>query len=130
MPWQGPHLEKEQHSQWRGEHATAETKRKRARRWFKDLGTCERCHEKPATDRHHADGNTGNNDRANVRFLCRRCHMVEDGRLDAFVAGNKQRQPQPAKPCAECGKPYKPLRRGQCASCYSKAARRKARVAP
>jgi len=32
-------------------------------------------------DRHHVDGNPNNNHRSNVRFLCRRCHMDDDGRL-------------------------------------------------
>lgn len=31
-------------------------------------------------DRHHVDKNPKNNDRSNVRFLCRGCHQLEDGR--------------------------------------------------
>ncbi len=51
------------------------------------LGQCE--HEgcdRPAIDRHHADGNPRNNLRGNVRFLCRRCHQLEDGRLSDRIA--------------------------------------------
>lgn len=51
--------------------------------------------------------------------LCRRCHMAEDGRLAAlavhqFPKGHRGEAP---KPCAECSRPYKPLRRGLCAKC-------------
>jgi predicted amidophosphoribosyltransferase len=83
------------------------------------LGVCERC-GKPATERHHKDGDTGNNVRSNLAFLCRRCHMIEDGRLARFEAlarANARRQAQPPKPCANCGRPAKPLRRGLCGAC-------------
>jgi len=48
--------------------------------------------------------------------LCRRCHMRMDGRLQKL--GTHPRQTTPAKPCAECGRMYKPLRRGKCSRCY------------
>lgn len=50
--------------------------------------------------------------------LCRRCHMAEDGRLEAFADNRPRFTPQPPKPCADCGELYKPLRRGQCNRCY------------
>ena len=36
-------------------------------------------------ERHHRDGDQHNNERANVALLCRRCHMVVDGRLERAV---------------------------------------------
>lgn len=51
--------------------------------------------------------------------LCRRCHMRADGRAEQFLAG-RPRQPGtvlPAKPCANCKRLYKPLRRGLCSTC-------------
>ena len=51
-----------------------------AQRKFRDLGICESCNTNPAIDRHHVDNNTQNNERSNVQFLCRKCHMVADGR--------------------------------------------------
>lgn len=39
------------------------------------LGVCGK-----KAERHHKDGNTHNNDRSNVRFLCRKHHHEEDGR--------------------------------------------------
>lgn len=48
--------------------------------------------------------------------LCRRCHMIEDGRMRSFIA----RAPHiraAVKPCGACGSPFKPLRRGLCKRC-------------
>jgi len=57
---------------WRGTHM-------RAHRWY-DIGACLDC-GKPAFDRHHQDGNILNNTPENIIPLCRRCHMIRDGRL-------------------------------------------------
>lgn len=68
------------HHGWKGDDATMGSKRARARRRYA-LGPCEQCGE-PGTDRHHIDGNTGNNASANIAILCRGCHIKLDGRLD------------------------------------------------
>lgn len=73
-------------------------------------------------ERHHRDGDTANNEAANIAFLCRRCHMEIDGRLAAFLSLPK-RQPDPPKPCSECGRLMKPLRRGLCGACNERARR-------
>ncbi len=70
------------HPQWKGDAAREGTKRARARRAY-PLGKCERC-ERTAVDRHHIDGNTGNNAPENIARLCRRCHYAADGRIDAM----------------------------------------------
>jgi hypothetical protein len=70
------------------------TGRRRAQRMFPEIRQCERCGDgTKLLDRHHVDGNTFNNARKNVRFLCRRCHMIEDGRLAAFAAAASKRAP-------------------------------------
>ena len=69
----------DQHPQWKGDTASGSSKRGRARRLFK-LRDCERCGKK-ATDRHHIDGNAGNNSPFNIAILCRHCHMQVDGRI-------------------------------------------------
>ena len=56
--------------------------RREAQRRF-DLGECEFGCGKRARDRHHLDGDPTNNAPANVMRLCRRCHMLLDGRLTA-----------------------------------------------
>lgn len=68
--------------QWKGDAATVHVKRERARKLYA-LGPCQACGA-PGRDRHHRDGDTGNNSPENIRILCRRCHMAEDGRLQAL----------------------------------------------
>lgn len=74
---------------WKGDAAKEAHKRKRMENERRS-GPCERCREKPGCDRHHIDGDTGNNHQSNIRFLCRRCHMIEDGRLDRLVEENRK----------------------------------------
>ena len=52
-----------------------------ARQSYPVMGQCEGkdCTAK-ALDRHHKNGNTDDNTRKNVSFLCRQCHMLADGR--------------------------------------------------
>ena len=50
--------------------------------------------------------------------LCRRCHMVEDGRIMNLNRGRPVQEP---KPCTVCLRPSKPLRRGLCSKCSSRA---------
>lgn len=102
---------------WRGDAASDETKRQRCRRRYA-IGLCDSC-GLPASDRHHKDGNTGNNDPGNIAILCRTCHMQADGRLEGFLSHCKGLHPTTAEPksCLNCGRPSKPLRRGRCHSC-------------
>lgn len=108
----------ERHPAWKGDAATVTTKRERAQRAFA-LGACERCGGK-AVDRHHRDGDPGNNAPGNVAPLCRRCHMIEDGRLAAFM--DRLRRPRPIKlrTCEVCGRvePSKRGGRGRCHRCH------------
>lgn len=53
--------------------------------------------------------------------LCRRCHMVEDGRISHFHTMAREPKPvAPPRPCKGCGKPAKPLRRDLCNACESR----------
>jgi hypothetical protein len=108
------------HYAWKGDDAKTSTKRERAQRMY-ELGPCVKCGE-PGVDRHHVDGDTGNNDPSNVEILCRWCHMLTDGRLAAFIA-MPRRPKQPPKICIDCGQPYKPMRKGRCAACDVRARR-------
>jgi hypothetical protein len=103
--------------QWRPEGADYVTLgHARARSRFKVLELCEQCHSSKARDRHHKDGNTFNNDRANVTFLCRRCHMLIDGRMDKLLALPKTAS-KPPRPCLICLRPHKIFRHGRCPRC-------------
>lgn len=65
---------------------SAQAGRARAERIYTVLGNCERCGLVPAFDRHHRDGDTHNNARENVLFLCRACHQIVDGRAEQLKA--------------------------------------------
>lgn len=94
------------------------------RELYPELGDCERCGD-PAVDRHHKDGDTFNNVRDNIEFLCRRCHMAVDGRLAVFESTSmSNRGEQPPKECLNCGRLQKPLRRGRCHACNEYLRRR------
>ena len=71
-------------SQWIGDAVSVKGGRSRALRLFPEAEPCEECGN-PKGERHHRDGNTANNAPENVAWLCRRCHMVTDGRLPAFL---------------------------------------------
>lgn len=103
------------HPCWKGDAANTTTKRARARRMYAAT-ICETCGASPA-ERHHIDGNTGNNQVTNIQILCRRCHMEIDGRLAIFVSHRVDNR-APPKPCTNCRRPSKPLRRGLCKACY------------
>ena len=76
----------------------AKAGREKAQRLYPaPLGPCEACGVKPARERHHKDGDPQHNERSNVAFLCARCHMVVDGRLEAFLAQAIERAPNLAR---------------------------------
>ena len=79
----------ERHPRWEGDAVSQKGGRARALRRFPP-GPCETCGSAEG-ERHHVDGDTVNNASANVRMLCRRCHMLEDGRLERFRGMAKAR---------------------------------------
>lgn len=60
----------------------------RARYWY-DLQPCEVCGSEKS-ERHHRDGDSRNNERSNIMFLCRRHHMIEDGRMQRLHQANQR----------------------------------------
>ena len=95
--------------------------RRRAIRWFPLKDKCERCRSAPAVDRHHKDGNVRRNVASNIAHLCRRCHMIEDGRVEQLVRRNKEvlrfSRIIPPKPCSICSRMSKPTWKGRCHRC-------------
>lgn len=112
------------HPQWKGDAASDHAKRERLRRRVPAADACERCGARAAdgakVERHHRDGDPGNNAPENVAHLCTMCHMTVDGRRARFAERMRQlpqSQPQPPKPCSNCGAPSKPLTLGRCERC-------------
>lgn len=103
-----------EHYAWKGDAANSVVKRRRAAN-PKVWGPCELCGAK-GVDRHHKDGNPGNNVPENLQVLCRRCHMKVDGRLGRLAAMNLPIRVPPL-PCVICGALAKPRRKGRCAKC-------------
>lgn len=80
----------ERNSNWKGDAVSPDAARSRAQRQYALIGkVCADC-GRPAQDRHHQDDNPYNNARANIAFLCRRCHMKRDGRLDTFRVNSRE----------------------------------------
>lgn len=103
---------------WKGDAATQQSKHGRARVRF-EMGPCELC-AKPGKDRHHKDGNPGNNERSNVQILCRKCHMEVDGR--SYRAGNlcrKTHKEPNLRQCVNCDRKTSDPRKGRCRRCAS-----------
>ena len=100
---------------WKGVEAGVDAGRARARNKYA-LGPCERC-GKTATDRHHVDANTLNNATENIQILCRRCHMIVDGRFEEFRTAPRKGKKSQGTTCATCGCEFWPLRKGRCSRC-------------
>lgn len=105
------------HELWKGESAKPNNKRARAQRLYPDIGICERCNAKPAIHRHHIDENPGNNARANLLFLCGKCHSAEhrDQMLERAQA-RRITAPRPCPVCQQMRSGY--FTTGRCARCY------------
>lgn len=67
---------------WKGNNATANTGRDRARHLYAVRQPCQVCGS--SAERHHIDGNPLNNAPENIAWLCRRHHQERDGRM-AFL---------------------------------------------
>lgn len=80
--------QKEKHPNWKGDSTSKENGRTRANRWFKQK-PCIVCGNIRG-ERHHIDNNPINNNPNNIKFLCRRHHMIEDKRLEKFANLNKK----------------------------------------
>jgi hypothetical protein len=50
-------------------------------RIMKDIKSCKNCGRKYNLETHHLDGNRHNQDPNNLIKVCRRCHMLLDGRF-------------------------------------------------
>jgi len=97
---------------------SASVHRARVRHMYESPSSCERCSSpSKSLDVLFKDENAENYTRENVSFVCRRCKMQLDGRLDALIARNKD-----LPPCRNCGRKHKAslgFRHGTCWACRS-----------
>ena len=85
----------ENNHNWKGDNAITRSGRSRAERLFVQKQPCSKCGASGVRiDRHHKDNNTLNNEPCNIEFLCRKCHMEVDGRLNGFIELAKLNQPK------------------------------------
>ena len=77
-------------SNWRKESSNYGTGHSRAIATF-TLEPCAVCGSEKS-ERHHIDGDYMNNARSNIRFLCRKHHMQEDGRMAKWLERNVGRR--------------------------------------
>lgn len=113
------------HHRWKGADATKGTQRERVQTRV-PLHRCERCGAR-AIDRHHVDGDTGNNSLGNVVCLCRRCHMIEDGRMARFLETGRRTHisnRKPPRPCKTCHALATVFWYGECHACNEYRRRR------
>lgn len=61
-------------TEWKWDLCSDVAGRARARKKYSLIGMCEKCQTREAAHRHHVDGDTRNNERENVEFLCRAGH--------------------------------------------------------
>ena len=74
---------------------------------------CERCSKPCKPDAHHHDYAKP----LDVEWLCRQCHMAEDGRIERLITSRVGLITVGLLPCITCKVPSKPLRRGRCEKC-------------
>ncbi len=72
---------------WKGDKASKQSGRERAIRKY-PFEPCTVCGSLKS-ERHHKDGNTLNNERSNIQFLCRKHHMQIDGRKTGVDLGGR-----------------------------------------
>lgn len=110
----GATLRGEKHPGWKGDDATHQAGRKRARALYPDAKPCEVC-GKPG-ERHHRDGNPLNNAPENIGWLCRTHHIRTEDRMsyrrlqDADMAAREERRRAQAR---ERQRRYQARKRGQ-----------------
>lgn len=80
----------ENNPNWKGEKVKRISANARARRNYVSPHPCELCGS-AKVEHHHKDNNPWNNAPYNIQWLCRRCHMIVDGRMDALLEMNHNR---------------------------------------
>lgn len=84
-----PRKRRDLNPMWKGDEASPESGRCRARRIFPKQ-SCSICGKKGEI--HHVDNNPLNNEPSNIKYLCRLHHMIADGRYLIWMKMNRDRR--------------------------------------
>ena len=95
-----------QNPNWKGNKVGYTSLHKWVSRWFKKPNQCELCKIQPPHDLANISQDY-KRDLNDWEWLCRRCHMVKDGRLNNFIKINESKRLK-NKNCILCYKNYKP----------------------
>ncbi len=94
----------EKNPMWKGEKAGYLAIHEFVHRRIKKPKWCQRCRKRPAIDLANISQNY-KRELSDWIYLCRRCHMSEDGRSIKLSQYGKNAK-KPAKKCLRCRKPF------------------------
>ena len=114
-------LRGEHHPAWKGASIGYRGLHRWIRKRLLKPQLCESCKEKQPYDLANISQQY-KRDVSDWEWLCRKCHMVKDGRMKAIH--NPVIHIKLPKPCCICNKLYKPLRKSKCVNCYMRLRRR------
>lgn len=101
----------EKNSQWKGKNVGYSALHEWVTRHKPKPEFCEQCKEKPAYDLANISGEY-KRDTTDYEWLCRKCHMIKDGRMGRLIKRQQKKRKRIKVNCNYCGKiieiiPYK-----------------------
>jgi len=92
---------------WKGDAVGTDALHAYMRKHISKPEFCEHCKEVPPKDLANKSGEY-KRDVSDWEWLCRRCHMKSDGRLDSFLSHSNMHNKLPDINCEQCGKLFAP----------------------
>lgn len=91
---------------WKGDSVGIDALHTYMKKHVPDKGVCKTCGSRGKVDLANIS-NEYRRDISDWKWLCRKCHMTEDGRLERFLSHSRKRL-LPLKKCPQCFKEFKP----------------------
>lgn len=88
---------------WKGDQVSYTSLHEYVRKHLPVPERCEVCHEVKSLDLANISQKY-KRDLSDWEYLCRRCHMIKDGRLDKIIANVQSRKNRVTIKCKYCGK--------------------------
>lgn len=92
-------------AQWKGDKVGIDALHTYIRKRLDKPEKCLHCNEAPPIDLANKSGKY-KRDVSDWEWLCRRCHMKSDGRLDNFLLHSNMHNKIPNRNCIKCGKEF------------------------